>query len=70
MPDQHSTDPASFRLDALESELAAGDPADAPAIAEEIAGILSDSLDATQEGTATTDAEPPADGRTVGKSRS
>lgn len=70
MPDQHSTDTASSHLDALESELAAGDPAEAPAIAEEIASMLSDSLDATQAGTATTDAAPPSEGGTVGESRS
>ncbi len=49
MTDDDTTHAASSsRLDALETELDRADPADAPAIAEEIAAILSDSLDATE----------------------
>lgn len=49
MSDEHPTDRAS-RLDALETALGDADPADAPAIAEEIADVLSDALDSTQKG--------------------
>lgn len=72
MPDEHTTDTSSSHLDALETELAEADPADAPVIAEEIAGMLSDSLDATQAGRGTAIRQEPADTgpEAVGESQS
>ncbi len=71
MPDEHTTDTSS-RLDALEAELAKADPADAPAIAEEIASVLSDSLDATQARSGTANGQESADtgSEGVGESQS
>ncbi|MCZ7533158.1 MAG: hypothetical protein M5U23_07110 [Acidimicrobiia bacterium] len=62
MTDEHTThETSSSRLDALERELDQADPADAPAIAEEIAAILSDALDATEAGDPTTGGPDTAD---------
>jgi hypothetical protein len=48
MPDDSTRYDPSENLDTLEIELNNADPADAPAIAEELAEALGDALEATQ----------------------
>ena len=45
-------------LDALEADLAAADPANAPEIAEELATLMSEELDQTAGGAKPTDERP------------